>query len=129
MAKITITIDGDKVTINQSVAPTKVEQKNKKFFIIMREEKYDRTSWVEFVSDDYSKIVKLTEISIMDRYSNGSYIIKDRIIDSYIVSELISKEDKEEVTEEIVVEKKQISLSEIDDKLSNIDSIIKDINE
>ena len=41
----------------------------------------------------------------------------------------ISKEDKEEVTEEIVVEKKQISLSEIDDKLSNIDSIIKDINE
>jgi len=65
----------------------------------------------------------------MDRYSNGSYIIKDHIIDSYIVSELISKEDKEEVTEEIVVEKKQISLSEIDDKLSNIDSIIKDINE
>lgn len=55
--------------------------------------------------------------------------IIDRIIDSYIVSELISKEDKEEVTEEIVVEKKQISLSEIDDKLSNIDSIIKDINE
>ena len=65
----------------------------------------------------------------MDRYSNGSYIIKDHIIDSYIVSELISKEDKEEVTDEIVVEKKQISLSEIDDKLSNIDSIIKDINE
>ena len=84
---------------------------------------------IGIVSDDYSKIVKLTEISIMDRYSNGSYIIKDHIIDSYIVSELISKEDKEEVTEEIVVEKKQISLSEIDDKLSNIDSIIKDINE
>ena len=60
---------------------------------------------IGIVSDDYSKIVKLTEISIMDRYSNGSYIIKDRIIDSYIVSELISKEDKEEVTEEIVVEK------------------------
>ena len=55
--------------------------------------------------------------------------MKDHIIDSYIVSELISKEDKEEGTEEIVVEKKQISLSEIDDKLSNIDSIIKDINE
>jgi len=84
---------------------------------------------IGIVSDDYSKIVKLTEISIMDRYSNGSYIIKDHIIDSYIVSELISKEDKEEVTEEIVVEKKQISLSEIDDKLSDIDSIIKDINE
>ena len=57
MAKITIMINGDNVTINQSVAPTKVEQNNKKFFIIMREEKYDRTSWVEFVSDDYSKIL------------------------------------------------------------------------
>ena len=57
MAKITIMINGDNITINQSVAPTKVEQKNKKFFIIMREEKYDGTSWVEFVSDDYSKIL------------------------------------------------------------------------
>ena len=57
MAKITITINGDNVTINQNIAPTKVEQKNKKFFIIMREEKYDRTSWVEFVSDDYIKII------------------------------------------------------------------------
>ena len=53
MAKIIITIDGDNVTINQSIAPTKVEQKNKKFYIIMCEEKYDGTSWVEFVTDDY----------------------------------------------------------------------------
>ena len=29
MAKITITIDGDNITINQSVATTKVEQKNR----------------------------------------------------------------------------------------------------
>lgn len=29
MAKITITIDGDNVTINQSAAPTKVEKENK----------------------------------------------------------------------------------------------------
>ena len=50
-------IDGDGVTINQSASSTKVEQKNKKFFIIMREEKYDGTSWIEFVSDDYSKIL------------------------------------------------------------------------
>ena len=57
MAKITIMIDGNNVTINQSATPTKVEQKNKKFFIIMREEKYNETSWIEFVSDDYSKIL------------------------------------------------------------------------
>ena len=53
MAKITITIDGDNITVNQSAAPTKVEQENKKFFIIIRDEKYGEDSWVEFVSDDY----------------------------------------------------------------------------
>ena len=53
MAKITITIDGDNVTINQSAAPTKVEKENKKFFIIMRTDNYYGTSWVEFVTDDY----------------------------------------------------------------------------
>ena len=86
-------------------------------------------SLVGIISDNYSKIIKITEIPIMDRYSNGSYVIKDRIISSYLVSELITKEDKKEKVEEIKVEKKQISLSEIDDKLSNIDSIIKEINE
>ena len=53
MAKIIITIDGDNVTVNQSVVPTKVEQENKKFFIIMRDCNFDERSWVEFVSDDY----------------------------------------------------------------------------
>ena len=53
MAKITITIDGDNVTVNQSSTPTKVEKKNKKFFIIIRKAKYDETSWIEFVTDDY----------------------------------------------------------------------------
>ena len=61
MAKITITIDGDNVTVNQSVTPTKVEKNNKKFFIIMRDYNFDERSWVEFVSDDYiSAANKLT---------------------------------------------------------------------
>ena len=76
MAKITITINGDNVTINQSVAPTKGEQKNKKFFIIMREEKYDRTSWVEFVSDNYSKI--LTKLyNCKDNEYNYKVLLQD----------------------------------------------------
>ena len=50
MVQITIQIDGDKVTINQSATPTKVE-KNKKFFIIMGF--FEEQSWIEFVSDDY----------------------------------------------------------------------------
>ena len=53
MAKIIITIDGDNVTVNQSAAPTKVEQDNKKFFIIIRYCNFDEKSYVEFVSDNY----------------------------------------------------------------------------
>ena len=53
MAKIIITIDGDNVTVNQSAAPTKVEQENKKFFIIVSYNNFDENSCVEFVSDNY----------------------------------------------------------------------------
>ena len=83
---------------------------------------------VGIVSDNYCKVVKINEISIMDRNSNGSYVIKDRILNSYIVSEITSKEDKILKKEEIKVEKKQISLMEIDDELSRVDSIINNIN-
>ena len=76
MAKITIMINGDNVTINQSVAPTKVEQKNKKFYIIMREDKFYETSWVEFVSDDYSKI--LTKLyNCKDNEYNYKVLLQD----------------------------------------------------
>ena len=80
------------------------------------------------ISDNYSKIIKITEVPIMDRQSNGSYVIKDKIISSYEVVGLITKEDIKD-SEEIIVEKKEVSLKEIDDKLDNIDSIIRDINE
>ena len=53
MAKITIMIDGDNVTINQSAAPTKMEKENKKFFIVISYCNFDKRSWVEFVSDNY----------------------------------------------------------------------------
>ena len=49
MAKITITIDGDNITINKSNIPTKVEQKT--YFIIIC--KYANQTWVKFVSDNY----------------------------------------------------------------------------
>ena len=76
MVKIIIMIDGDGVTINQSASSTKVEQKNKKFFIIMREEKYDGTSWIEFVSDDYSKI--LTKLyNCKDNKYNYKVLLQD----------------------------------------------------
>jgi len=82
---------------------------------------------IGIVSEEYTKVVKLSEIPIMDRYSNGSYIIKDKIINSYNVTDLTSKEDKKDDKEEIKIEKKNISLEEIDDRLSSIDSIIKEL--
>ena len=71
MAKITITIDGDNVTVNQSAVPTKVERKNKKFFIIVSYSNFDERSWVEFVSDNYiSATNKLKDLRSTD---NNSY--------------------------------------------------------
>lgn len=52
MVQITIQIDGDKVTVNQSAAPTKVETSNsKRYFIVMGH--FDMQSWVELVTEDY----------------------------------------------------------------------------
>ncbi len=79
------------------------------------------------VSDNYVKEIKITEIPIMDRYSNGSYVIKDRIISSYIISNIISKDDIKEETKTSTIEKKEISLKAIDDALANVDSVIKDM--
>ena len=40
------------------------------------------------ISTTGSKVMKLTEISIMDRQSNGSFIVKDRLIDTHKVVNL-----------------------------------------
>lgn len=75
MAKITITIDGDDVTINQSATPTKVEKENKNFFIIIRKDKYDEASWVEFVTDDYITATnKFRCVSYDDEYIYKLYM-------------------------------------------------------
>ena len=74
MAKITITIDGDNLTDNQSAAPTKVEKENKKFFIIMRNCNFDEQSWVEFVSDNY--ITAVNKLRCLRSSDNNDYSFK-----------------------------------------------------
>ena len=54
MVKITITIDGDNVTVNQSAAPTKVENTTKRYFIVIGHSD-DINSWIELVTEDYIK--------------------------------------------------------------------------
>ena len=74
MAKITIVIDGDNVTVNQSAAPTKVEQENKKFFIIVSYNNFDENSCVEFVSDNY--ITAVNKLRCLRNNDNEDYYYK-----------------------------------------------------
>ena len=71
MAKITITIDGDNVTVNQSAAPTKVEKENNKFFIIVSYCNFDEKSCVEFVSDNY--ITAVNKLKCLRSSDNNDY--------------------------------------------------------
>ena len=71
------------------------------------------------------KLLKNTEIPILDRYSVGSQISKENILSSFINVELVKKEEiKEEVN--ITEEKKEtkVSLKEIDDRLMTIDDFL-----
>ncbi len=71
------------------------------------------------------KSVKLTEIAIMDRYSTGSVISKDKIKEVFEVCELVKKDDIDvETSIEEVKENKKVSLKEIDDRLMTIDDFI-----
>ena len=75
--------------------------------------------------------VKNTEISISDRYKTGSTISKQEINAVFPQKKLESfkeeiKTEEEEPEEEQVEQPHQISLLEIDDRLKEIDVIIKD---
>ena len=74
------------------------------------------------------EFVKNTEIPISDRYKTGSTVSKDNILDVFIVQKLddgeVSIEDNDSSLEE-VSEPHQISLLEIDDRLKEIDDILK----
>lgn len=87
-------------------------------------------SEISVVTNNYDKQLKLSEISIMDRYSNGSYIVKDKIIDTYKIVNLTSKEDYESIPqEEPVIEKTKESLKQIDDRMMTIDDLLKNIED
>ena len=91
------------------------------------------------ISDNYTKEIKLTEIPIMDRYSNGSYIIKDKIKSSYLESTMLTKEDFQNL--EYVEDKKseqvelnfdmlnKESLKQIDDKMVIINNFLDNVED
>ena len=76
-------------------------------------------------------------ISINDRYSIGSTITKQSLIDTFVVVELTQEETHQDkliedeakivkvIEENKVPKKDKISLSEIDDRLMTIDDFLK----
>ena len=71
------------------------------------------------------KILKSTEIPILDRYSTGSQITKGNIHTAFVNAELVKKDEIEtEVTITEEKPEKKVSLKEIDDRLLTIDDFI-----
>ena len=68
--------------------------------------------------------IKLTELSIMDRYSTGNNITKEKIVDAYPVVKLIKKEDTESNNIKEEIKKPRPSLKEIDERLLTIDDFL-----
>lgn len=58
MVKITITIDGDNITVNQSDTPTKVENTTKRYFIVIGHSD-DINSWIELITEDYIEAINV----------------------------------------------------------------------
>ena len=87
---------------------------------------------IEVVSIAEVKNIKLTEISIMDKASNGSFVVKDKIMETHLVAKLISDNSSNVVNKEedkitIIENKEMKSLKSIDDKMLSIDKQLDDI--
>ena len=62
----------------------------------------------------------------MDRYSNGSFIVQDQIIDTYNIVSI--DDNKEEVVKTVEVkEQTNVSFKEIADKFMTIDDLLDNI--
>ncbi len=66
--------------------------------------------------------VKLTELPIQDRYATGSTITKQEIVTAYPEVKVVNQESVPQV-----IEKENISLETIDDKIMTIDDFLNDI--
>lgn len=80
----------------------------------------------EFIGIKTSDIMelKLTELSIMDRYSTGNNITKEKIKEAFRIVKLIKKDDNEESNIKEEIKKPRPSLKEIDDRLLTIDDFL-----
>ena len=86
---------------------------------------------INIVTIKGTKTVKLNEMPIMDRYSNGSYVVKDRVTDVYTIESIKSKDDIEvsDIKEVVLPDntKNQTSLKEVEDRFMTIDDLLNNI--
>ena len=66
--------------------------------------------------------IKLTEFPIGDRYATGSTLVKQDILNVFQFIKVVEKHQKDQQ-----IEKENISLESIDDKIMTIDDFLKDI--
>ena len=83
----------------------------------------DSKNYIGIKTDEINEI-KLTELSIMDRYSTGNNITKKKIVDAYLVCNLVKKGDDENANIDKDAPKPRLSLKEIDERLITIDDYI-----
>ena len=75
------------------------------------------------VGNDY-KLVKTTELPILDRYSTGSSLSKKNI-DKVLLETKVYEEEK---IEQSSIDKKEVSLKNVDEKIMTIDDFLDDFN-
>ena len=92
---------------------------------------------VVVVTKKYEKEMKIVDIPIMDRYSNGSFVVKDKIKDTHLKVQELSKDALSglEYVEEAKPEQEQLSfdmlnkesLKEVDDRMVIINNFLDDV--
>ena len=84
----------------------------------------NRTSLALKVDDAY-RLVKVTELPILDRASTGSSLSKHNISKVFLESKMYEEEKIEEVKD---IPKKEISLNDVDERIMTIDDFLDDFN-
>ncbi len=76
------------------------------------------------------EILKITELPIADRYSTGTSLSKHNIIDAFIEKELENPDDSNNNQEknESQINKDDISLENIDERIMTIDDFLQDLD-
>ena len=133
-----LTIFTNKMTAKRvKIEDLEKSSRSRRGLLIIREVKTNphkiQNAFVTFSKDKFGlvtqngiDIIKNSEITISDRHSIGSNISKIKLKDIFIISQLQSKKEIEDVVEVQEVKKSDVSLKEIDDKIMTIDDFLDD---